>query len=133
MTDWLDRAACDGLDVALFFPEEGENPTTALEVCKACPVRHDCLDEAIRNNETHGVWGGLTPRQRQRIRWERIGVAPARGRPKWQRLQSLAVRARLIAGDARSRGDDPVQAVSTRMNLSLTEAADLLARPILER
>ncbi|TMK81786.1 MAG: WhiB family transcriptional regulator, partial [Actinobacteria bacterium] len=42
----------------------------ALSICATCPVRAQCLDYAIRNRETYGIWGGTTPDQRRRIRRE---------------------------------------------------------------
>jgi hypothetical protein len=46
----------------------------ARAVCSGCQVRAECLDYAIRNSEAHGVWGGLTPRERDELR-RRGGVA----------------------------------------------------------
>jgi len=130
VTDWSEHAACAGVDVALFFPEEGENPTQALAVCAACPVRDHCLREALERDERHGVWGGLTPRQRHRLRYgQRLSL---RERP-WQRAQRQALQAHGIAADARAHGLDPVQAVATRMVLSWEEAHDLLERSLLGR
>lgn len=38
--------------------------TAAKAVCSACPVRRECLEYADLNNETEGIWGGLTPQER---------------------------------------------------------------------
>jgi WhiB family redox-sensing transcriptional regulator len=40
----------------------------AKSVCRRCPVQHDCLDYAITENEQFGIWGGLNPSERDRIR-----------------------------------------------------------------
>jgi WhiB family redox-sensing transcriptional regulator len=61
--DWMADAACKGL-TALFFPEPGENPTAAREICAECPVAVECLEYAETNNERHGVWAGRSPRRR---------------------------------------------------------------------
>ncbi len=66
--DWATRAACRGLDPDLFFPERGEPTREARTVCNQCPVRVDCLNYALDNNERFGMWGGLSERQRRRIR-----------------------------------------------------------------
>lgn len=68
---WIDRAACHDVDQRVFFPERGETQALAKRICKDCEVRHECLDYALRANEKHGVWGGLSVRQRRQIRRER--------------------------------------------------------------
>ena len=65
---WREQAACCGTDLAVFFPERGESAGPARQVCAACPVRQPCLDYAISNRITHGVWGGLTERERRALR-----------------------------------------------------------------
>jgi WhiB family redox-sensing transcriptional regulator len=71
MGPWVNEAACRGLATNLFYPERGDPTRHALEVCKPCPVKADCLQYAIDNSERWGVWGGLTERQRRRIRSDR--------------------------------------------------------------
>ena len=65
---WRRRAACRGLDPALFFPEIGESAAEAKAVCAQCPVARQCLDFALANDETLGVWGATTPRARRLLR-----------------------------------------------------------------
>jgi WhiB family redox-sensing transcriptional regulator len=65
---WRELAACRGADLNLFFPERGESAGPARQVCAACPVRQACLDYAISNRITHGIWGGLTERERRALR-----------------------------------------------------------------
>ena len=65
---WRERAACRGTDLEVFFPERGEAAGPARRVCAACPVRQPCLDYAITNRITHGVWGGLSERERRALR-----------------------------------------------------------------
>ena len=67
---WQDLAACKGEDVALFYPDKSAGMTgyrEARKICRACPVRHDCLTEALRRQDRYGMLGGLSPRQRARI------------------------------------------------------------------
>jgi transcription factor WhiB len=52
----------------VFFPGRGESAGPARQVCAACPVRQACLDYAISNRITHGIWGGLTERERRALR-----------------------------------------------------------------
>jgi WhiB family transcriptional regulator, redox-sensing transcriptional regulator len=70
---WRELAACRGAGLDLFFPERGESAEPARQVCAACPVRQPCLDYAITNRIVHGIWGGLTERERRalRSRWVR--------------------------------------------------------------
>ena len=78
--DWQHLALCAETDPDAFFPEEGGSQRIPKEICNSCPVRLQCLEHAIRNNETHGVWGGLSPGDRQKIRNQRFGIK-GRGRP----------------------------------------------------
>ena len=61
-------AACRGADPDLFFPERGESAEPARQVCAQCPVREPCLDYAIANTIVHGIWGGLSERERRALR-----------------------------------------------------------------
>lgn len=67
---WRQYAACAGSHPDLFFPERGGSQEAAKEVCRRCVVRLSCLDEHI--NEKWGVWGGLSERERRRLRRARI-------------------------------------------------------------
>ena len=65
---WRELAACRGTDLEVFFPGRGETAGPARQVCAGCPVRQACLDYAITNQITHGIWGGLTERERRALR-----------------------------------------------------------------
>jgi WhiB family transcriptional regulator, redox-sensing transcriptional regulator len=65
---WREQAACRGTDLNLFFPGRGESAGAAQQVCARCPVRQPCLDYAISNAITQGIWGGLTERERRALR-----------------------------------------------------------------
>jgi WhiB family redox-sensing transcriptional regulator len=69
---WRDGAACLGADPDLFFPQRGESAERAREICARCPVRRACLDYALRNAITHGIWGGLAERERRVLRTRRL-------------------------------------------------------------
>ena len=66
---WLTRAACRGLEGINFFPERGEDPRPAKAVCAQCPVRTECLNEFM--DEPVGIFGGLSGRERRKIKRER--------------------------------------------------------------
>lgn len=69
--DWQNRANCMGVDPDLFFPERGASTREAKAVCRGCVVREDCLDYALANGEKFGIWGGMSERERRRLRRER--------------------------------------------------------------
>lgn len=75
---WRDDAACLDYDPELFFPKakrQGERMhyRDALDVCKHCPVKAECLDWAYETNDQWAVLGGMSPRQRAKTRaaWRR--------------------------------------------------------------
>jgi WhiB family redox-sensing transcriptional regulator len=69
---WQRRANCMGVDPELFFPERGASTREAKEVCRGCVVREDCLEFAIANSEKFGIWGGMSERERRRVRRARV-------------------------------------------------------------
>jgi WhiB family transcriptional regulator, redox-sensing transcriptional regulator len=71
---WRSYAACTGVDPDLFFPERGASTREAKEVCRGCVVREDCLEYALTNREKFGIWGGLSERERRRLRRQRHGL-----------------------------------------------------------
>ena len=65
---WQAQANCKGVDPDLFFPERGASTREAKEVCRGCVVREDCLEYALANSEKFGIWGGMSERERRRVR-----------------------------------------------------------------
>ncbi len=69
---WMAQAACraDHYDPEWFWPLTSDNHAAqaALAICATCDVTDECLQFALVNNETSGVWGGTTPSQRQALR-----------------------------------------------------------------
>lgn len=68
---WKELGNCLGVDPELFFPERGASTKEAKEVCRGCEVRERCLEYAMDSGEKHGIWGGMSERQRRRLRRER--------------------------------------------------------------
>ena len=72
---WALNAACVGEPTVTFFPEQWVSGTIpgrpdpryakARLICARCPVREECLAYAQSNSIPHGMWGGLTPRERR--------------------------------------------------------------------
>lgn len=78
---WRQRAACAGAPVELWFPDRGENAAAAKQVCwDECPVREECLADAIATGERFGIRGGMNPGERRAH--ERGTPAPQPGRPR---------------------------------------------------
>jgi WhiB family redox-sensing transcriptional regulator len=70
--DWREHAACRDADPELFFPVTDIGPgarqvSQAKTVCAGCPVRARCLDYAVDNALDHGVFGGMTERERRQL------------------------------------------------------------------
>jgi WhiB family redox-sensing transcriptional regulator len=68
--NWREIASCKGVDGDVFFPasEDLQGINAAKEICSACSVADECLSYAIETNQTEGIWGGMTARQRRRLR-----------------------------------------------------------------
>lgn len=64
---WENSAACLGQDGDTFFGHGAVEERRAKLVCRGCPVRWECLAYALRNRVDHGVWGGLTDRERRKL------------------------------------------------------------------
>ncbi len=65
---WRRRSNCLGVDPDLFFPERGASTREAKSVCRACEVQADCLEYALEAGEKFGIWGGMSERERRRLR-----------------------------------------------------------------
>jgi WhiB family transcriptional regulator, redox-sensing transcriptional regulator len=65
---WQERALCAETDPEAFFPEKGGSTREAKKICTGCQVRTECLEYALANDERFGIWGGLSERERRRLR-----------------------------------------------------------------
>lgn len=65
--EWEADALCAQVGTEMFFPEKGGTTRDAKRICDDCPVRQDCLDYALTNDVRHGVWGGLSERERRAL------------------------------------------------------------------
>ena len=68
---WRLEALCAETDPEAFFPEKGGSTRDAKRVCTGCTVRAECLEFALANDERFGIWGGLSERERRRVRLQR--------------------------------------------------------------
>jgi WhiB family redox-sensing transcriptional regulator len=66
--DWQEGALCAQIGADFFFPEPGGSVQDAKRVCRSCPSRRACLEHALAQDERYGVWGGLSEKERGRLR-----------------------------------------------------------------
>jgi WhiB family redox-sensing transcriptional regulator len=70
---WWDLAACRGHDASVFFApsyfekraEKLAREARAKALCRRCPVRELCLEQALSTRDPHGVWGGMNEAERR--------------------------------------------------------------------
>src|SRR6476661_6421447 len=91
--DWQTRALCRTIRTDVFFGPDSENRAMrsrrekqAKDLCRSCPVRHECLRHALDVGEPYGVWGGLTESDR------RFGVNRRQQQPQPKRTPPRALR-----------------------------------------
>jgi WhiB family redox-sensing transcriptional regulator len=65
---WQERGLCAQTDPEAFFPEKGGSTREAKKVCVSCDVRAECLEYALEHDERFGIWGGLSERERRRLK-----------------------------------------------------------------
>jgi WhiB family redox-sensing transcriptional regulator len=84
--DWRARAACRADNAVYFFapnhferkPEKDLREGIARSLCRRCPVRQTCLEHALSQSETNGIWGGLNELERRRLQRLRAAEQTAR-------------------------------------------------------
>ena len=65
---WQSDSLCAQTDPEAFFPEKGGSTREAKKICGSCEVRNHCLEYALENDERFGIWGGLSERERRKLR-----------------------------------------------------------------
>lgn len=65
---WQSDALCAQTDPEAFFPEKGGSTRDAKKICTTCEVKGECLQYALHNDERFGIWGGLSERERRKLR-----------------------------------------------------------------
>ena len=71
---WQERARCAETDPEAFFPEKGGSTRDAKAVCRRCDVREECLNRALDNDERFGIWGGMSDRERRKLKKNRAAA-----------------------------------------------------------
>jgi WhiB family redox-sensing transcriptional regulator len=69
--DWRDEGACRQVDPDEFFAKSTHAVRKAKRVCDGCPVRQQCTQFALDNDERFGVWGGLSQKELRALRSRR--------------------------------------------------------------
>ena len=64
----LPDALCTQVDPELFYPLPGESLEPARLICRRCDVQAECLKWALDHDERFGVWAGLSPQQRKKLK-----------------------------------------------------------------
>lgn len=92
MRRWQQQAACRGADPSLL--DESEMDARAAALCLSCPVRLECVTEALDRHHTTdaGIWGATTMKQRERISRRRVTLDAA-----WQETAELVEEAERLA------------------------------------
>ncbi len=65
---WQTDALCAQTDPEAFFPEKGGSTRDAKRICTSCDVKSECLEYALQNDERFGIWGGLSERERRKLK-----------------------------------------------------------------
>ncbi|GAA4918278.1 transcription factor WhiB [Stackebrandtia albiflava] len=68
--EWQERALCAQTDPEAFFPEKGGSTREAKRICTRCEVKAQCLEFALAHDERFGIWGGLSERERRKVKRE---------------------------------------------------------------
>ncbi len=69
---WQSDSLCAQTDPEAFFPEKGGSTRDAKRICTSCEVKARCLDYALENDERFGIWGGLSERERRKLRKQAV-------------------------------------------------------------
>jgi WhiB family redox-sensing transcriptional regulator len=69
---WQDKALCAQTDPEDFFPEKGGSTREAKRICVSCEVKQECLEYALMQDERFGIWGGLSERERRRLKRQAV-------------------------------------------------------------
>lgn len=92
---WTSAAACNSADPDELFVT-GAAQNRAKAVCLGCPVRTECLSDALDNRVEFGVWGGMTERERRALLRRRPDVT------SWRQLFTDAKAAAAVTAHAAS-------------------------------
>lgn len=134
--EWVRQAAClqGGDPDALFVPGAAQH--NAKVVCRACPVRTECLAEALDNRQEWGVWGGMTERERRAVLRRRPTVTSWRKlleaeRDSFDRQRTAAGRPAAARSAAARSAGRPAAAGTSAARSAAASAATVLNGAVL--
>jgi WhiB family redox-sensing transcriptional regulator len=119
--DWPSLASCRGGGPEAMFVQ-GTGQEVAKQVCRGCPVRYECLADALDNQIAFGVWGGLTERERRVLRRRHPGVT------SWRRVFGEALGRAAVATHTGTVEDTERAFTSIRASMAAGEYAECYAR-----
>jgi WhiB family redox-sensing transcriptional regulator len=105
----------------LFFPPDGASAEPARLICAQCPAREPCLDYALRNGIVHGIWGGMTERERRALHTRHLRAA--------RRERDRAILAAWAAGYTAKAIARVFGLSSKSVRRVLSRATDMAGRP----
>jgi WhiB family redox-sensing transcriptional regulator len=124
--EWATSGACVGHDDPdLWYGTTVETITAAKQICDGCPVKILCRNDAVRNGETDGMWGGMLDAAQGRVmRRHRQGLPPDHGR-FMTRAETEAVTDRVM--ELREQGLG-FKAIGERLGMSRSAARNRWGR-----
>lgn len=122
---WPESAACRTGDPDALFVN-GAEQNIAKKICRNCPVKYECLADALDNRIEFGVWGGMTERERRALlrrhpavaSWKRTFEVAAADQKEWLERQSARPELAVAAGQAATdfiRTDNPSGAFDSQI------------------
>lgn len=126
MTSLDPQPACAGTPLHIWFPDQQGNPADgwrdvalAKRICAGCDMRAPCLAAGMQ--EPHGVWGGLTPAERERVRTVgAVGAQPSDAAPETRTGRRRRVTPGLLDDVAElERQGYPLDVVAERLRVTV--------------
>lgn len=123
---WQDRGRCAETFPDAFFPEKGGSTREAKAVCRSCEVRESCLQYALEHDERFGIWGGMSERERRRLKRQsgaslKDGIAVTDA--DWDATQARYREAGLMGAAASARSREAARELETSTITQLREHA----------
>lgn len=127
---WAEEALCSQVDAGMFFPEKGGSTREAKTICRSCDVRAECLQWALDRGETHGIWGGLSERERRRLTRHKEASCttqePRQGRAMSEQLDLIGDKAQSILTNVTSSDRDRAAALAYCLRHNAADCAEML-------
>lgn len=109
MADWRSEKNCEGYPVSIFYSGYPRDEQIAKAICSKCTVSKQCLDEAMKENEEFGIWGGMNPQERSNVflrralRGKRSAESLQNTRHEHTHLASVSLSSQLYTEDSQNQ------------------------------